>query len=393
MLIRLAPQMHRLGAIVVAAAVSMVVPCVAAGRAAPLPGTPVPQGFVGMNVDGPMINPQDGVSLPGQFGPMSSSGVQSVRAVFSWATAQPYPSWTQVPASQSGAFVSGAGGIPTNFAGTDQIVAAAASHRMSVLPVVIYTPPWDAVAGTGGELALPRDNRLYGQYLTTLIGRYGPRGSFWAEHPSLPRRPIRMWEIWDEPDLFGYWPIRPFAPSYVALLGVAHSAIRRADPGALVVLAGLTSVSWRDLASIYRVRGARRLFDVVDLHPYTKYPRGVIQILQRVRSTMDSAGDRGKPMLAGEVGWTSSLGQTTHLWDWESTVTGQARKLRTLLQLLAANRSRLGLIGFDWYTWMGDEYEGADPFNFSGLLSFHNGQVSAKPALAAFNQTAHALER
>lgn len=387
-------HIHRLAAIVLALALTMVAPAVAAGRSRPLPGTPVPRGFVGMNVDGPMITPQDSVALPDQFGLMASSGVQSVRAVFSWSFAQPYASSADVPATQQGQFAPGAGGVPTNFSGTDQIVSLAAAQGMTVLPVVMDTPPWDLGAVRSGlSIYQPRDDGPYGQYLTTLIGRYGPHGSFWSQNPNLPRRPIRAWEIWNEENLGYYWPTQPFARSYVALLRVARSAIKRADPGASVVLGGLTNYSWRALASIYRVRGASRLFDVVEAHPYTKYPSGVIKILGYLRSTMNNAGDRGKPIIAGETGWLSSLGQTPHQLDYETTEAVQAQRLSSLLPLLAANRSSLRLSAFYWYTWMGDEFPDAYVFNFSGLLAFHNGLVRVKPALAAFNQTAHRIER
>jgi hypothetical protein len=108
---------------------------------------------------------------------------------------------------------------------------------------------------------------------------------------------------------------------------------------------------------------------------------------------MRKHGDRHKPIIVGEIGWPSSLGQTPRQFDIETTPAGEARKLSRLLPMLAANRRRLGLLDFYWYTWMGDEYPGAFPFNFSGLLGFHNGSVFAKPALAAFRRTAHAIER
>jgi hypothetical protein len=368
----------------------MVVPALAAAR--PLPGTPVPRGFVGMNVDGPMLTAQDGVAMPDQFGMMRSNGVQSVRAVFSWSVAQPYASWAQVPAGQQTAFMTGAGGVPTNFAGTDQIVAAAASHGMSVLPTVIGAPSWDGGPPTGLGLSRPLDNRPYGWYLTTLIGRYGPRGSFWAQHPEIPRRPIRRWEVWNEPNLVQFWPGRPWPSTYVALLRVAHGAIKKADPGAKVVLAALPNYSWRLLLTIDRVPGARRLFDVVDVHAYTKQPSGVIQILGFVRTSMKLARDSNKQLIAGEVGWQSTGNETSRRYDFQTTQAGQARNVRALLPMLAANRRSLGLVGFYWYTWMGDEFQGANPFNFSGLVSLRNGQVQAKPALKAFGQTAGKIE-
>jgi hypothetical protein len=383
--------MHRLGAIVLAAAVTMIAPALAAGRS--LPGTPVPHGFVGANIDGPMLTGQDGVAQPNQFGVMRSNGVQSIRSVFSWSVAQPYASWAQVPAGQSGMFVNGAGGVPTNFAGTDQIVQLAAARGMTVLPTVIDAPPWDAGPLTGLGLAPPRDNRAYGWYLTTLIGRYGPHGSFWREHPGLPRRPIRMWEVWNEPNLVQFWPMHPWPRTYIAMLRVAHGAIKKADPGAKVVLAALPNYSWRLLLTIYRVSGARRLFDVVDVHAYTKQPAGVIQILGFVRTSMKLGKDSNKELLAGEVGWPSTGKQPAGKGDFQTTETGQARNARALLPLLAANRKALRLISFYWYTWMGEEFHGANPFNFSGLLSLQNGQVKAKPALAAFGQTARKIER
>jgi hypothetical protein len=243
-------------------------------------------------------------------------------------------------------------------------------------------------------VAQPRVNGPYGQFLAALIGRYGPRGSFWGQHPELPRRPIRMWEVWNEPNLGFFWTTRPWAPSYVKLLRVAHSAIKKADRGARVVLAALPNFSWRLLNNIYRVRGARQLFDVVDVHAYTKKPAGVIQILGFVRTSMKRGGDAKKPLIAGEVGWPSSLHQTRRLFDFETTEAGQANRLRALLPLLAASRRALGLRSFYWYTWMGDEYQGAPPFNFSGLLlSSQNGQVRAKPALGAFGQATRAIER
>jgi hypothetical protein len=373
--------------------VALMSPALAQGRSRRLAGTPVPPGFVGMNVDGPVLTPQGGVALPDQFGSMRSSGVQSVRAVFSWAAGQPYASWSDVPPAQHAAFLTGPSGIPTTYAGTDQIVELAAASGMSVLPIVMYTPSWDAAPAPGTDLPLPRDNRLYADYVTTLIERYGPRGTFWGQHPTVPRRPIRAWEIWDEPDLPHFWDAPPWESKYVALLGPAHAAVKRADPGARVVLAGLTAYSWLDLAALYEIRGARRLFDVVEVHPYTKYPAGVVQILANVRATMDKAGDHRKPIIAGETGWMSSLHQTRQLWDYETTEAGQASRLRSLLRLLASNRRRLNLIGFDWYTWMGREFAGASPFSFSGLRALRNGQVTAKPAVSVFNQTAHAIER
>jgi len=357
-----------------------------------LPGTPVPNGFVGVNLDGPPLIPQDNVSLGPQFDQMQSSGVQTVRTAFDWAVAQPYQSWSDVPSDQLSVFDEGVGDVPTDYRGTDTIVAEAAAHGMTLVPTVIYTPSWDAGKAVGNSLVAPRQYAPYGEYLQTLIHRYGSHGTFWQANPGLTPHPIRMWEIWNEPWIPYYWPIQPFLKSYLLLLRDAHSAVKSADPGAKVVLGGMPNASWGVLQSVYRVPGARGLFDVVDIHAYTKYPSGVITILRHDRSVMTKAGDGRKPIILGEMGWTSSLHQTHHAFDWETTPAGQASNVRTVLSLLAANRRKLGLAGFYWYTWMGDQYRGASPWNFSGLLGYHSGRVWDKSALAAFRQLALALE-
>lgn len=379
-------------AAIVAVALALSGPPLAAARQSPLAGTPVPKGFVGVNVDGPMVTPDDDVALGPQFAAMVADGVESVRTVFDWSAAQPYASWSDVPSGQAAGFQTGAAGVPTSFAETDQLVEAADARGVSVLPIVIYAPSWDQSSVHTTGVAAPATPQPYANYLTTLVQRYGPNGSFWSQHPELVKRPIRMWEIWNEPDLSSFWPIQPFAPSYVALLRAAHAAIKQADAGARVVLGGLANVAWKELPLIYR-QGGRGLFDVVDVHAFTKQPSGVIQILGYVRAAMVRAGDGRKPMIAGEISWPSSLHQTTRLFDFETTAAGQARNIATVLPLLAANRRRLRLMDFYYYTWMGDEYRGAYPFNFAGLLAWRGGRVSSKPALKAFRQGALSLER
>jgi hypothetical protein len=317
---------------------------------------------------------------------MVASGVESVRVAFDWSAAQPYRSWSDVPPSAVGEFQD-VGGIPTNFAQTDELVGLAAQRGLQVLPTVLYTPGWDAAPHVPWVLGVPASNAPYANFLKALVNRYGPSGSFWGGS-GVRYRPIRMWQIWNEPDIPSFWPPRPFFASYVALLRAAHAAIKSADPGAQVVLAGMPNYSWQYLSGIYKVHGARGAFDVVAVHPYTAQPQGVITILSLVRGVMNSAGDTQKPILATELSWASSNGRQ----GWETNRAGQATRLASLLPLLASNRDRLHLLGFDYYTWVSAETPGSPWPQFSGLFRFSNDQVVAKPAFFAFRHAALALE-
>ncbi|HTU98132.1 MAG TPA: hypothetical protein VMF14_19935 [Solirubrobacteraceae bacterium] len=350
---------------------------------------PVPQGFVGVDVDGPVFASDTSIDFPAQLKTMVSDGVQSVRVAFNWAAAQPYETDADVPAGQEDEFTD-VGGVPTSFQFTDMVVGDAARERVTVLPTVLYAPPWDAITNPNG-VAYPHKYGPYGSYLTALIGRYGPHGSFWRENPSIPKMPIRSWQIWNEPNLAYYWK-QPFASTYVAMLRVAHAAIKKADPGAKVILGALTNTAWKSLTQIYKVKGARNLFDIVSVNGFTKIPANVIEFMVFMRRSMARNGDAAKPLIATELSWPSAKGKTKANFDFITTQAGQATNLSKLLPLLGQDRLALRLDSFYWYTWMGQEDPNSGPFNYSGLLGFHNGNVTVKPALQAFKTGVLALE-
>jgi hypothetical protein len=352
----------------------------------------VPQGFVGVVVGAPLFpNTDVSIDLDSQLNTMISSGVQSLRLPIDWASCQPFKTWSQVPPDARDLFVS-VGGIPTNFTLVDQVVAESARRGVTLMPMILDAPRWDAVRAKG-VVAIPRQNGPYARFVAALASRYGPNGTFWQGF-SGPVVPVRMWQIWNEPNIAPFWPRQPFARRYVALLKAAHDALKKVDPGAKVILAGLPNYSWRSLQRIYAIPGARRLFDVVAVHPYTKTPQGVITILSFVRQVMNLAGDSNKPIVADEVSWPSSLGKTVHNtgYDFATTEAGQARNIGKLLPMLAQKRRSLRLQGFYYYTWVSAERRNGLAFDFAGLLKVVNGRLIPKPALNAFTRAALAIE-
>src|SRR3712207_8666952 len=93
-------------------------------------------------------------------------------------------------------------------------------------------------------------------------------------------------------------------------LRAAHGAIKAADPGAQVVMAGLTNRSWEDLARMYRA-GARGTFDAAAIHPFSRRVTNVLKIVELARREMRRRGDARKPLLLTEISWTSGRGRST----------------------------------------------------------------------------------
>jgi hypothetical protein len=225
------------------------------------------------------------------------------------------------------------------------------------------------------------------------VARFGPRGSLWAEHPEVAARPIRAWQIWNEPNLTRYWtPPRGqgFARSYVKLLRAAHRALRAADPGARTILAGLPNESWIALRQIYKA-GGRRAFDAVALHPYTGRPRNVVRLVEYARREMRRFGDGRKPVWVTELSWPAAKGKTKNTTGFETTDRGQASRLSDGLRLLARARTRLRIERVFWYTWLSRE-DSPNSFDYSGLRRVRDGQSVSVPALDAFRRSARRLE-
>jgi hypothetical protein len=305
---------------------------------------------------------------------------------------QPYQTWNDVPQDQRAEFQD-VHGLPVNIADLDNVVALCARRRISVMLDVVNAPVWDALPRQGLIAAnTPQSYAPYAAFIGALAKRYGSRGDFWSNHS--PKSPVQLWQVWNEPNLQPYWSIQPnWEPSYVSLVRAAHAAIKGADPKAKVVLAGMVNASWRYVQAIYKIRGARRLFDVVGVHPYTHFPQGVITILGNVRHVMNAAGDRHKPIIADELGWNSSKGKSPTSFGIETTEAGQAHNLAALFRLLGPARARLGLIAFSYYDWAGVENVGGDEFGFAGLSRFANGIFVRKPAFAVYRKAALSLER
>jgi hypothetical protein len=369
----------------VLAAAAVLVALIAPSRAV----AAVPPSFFGVMGDGPLLGA--GIDLGAQTAAMRAAGVGSVRVAVYWSDAQPYASDAAVPPDQRARFVD-ADGLPTDLTAIDAVVAASAAAGLDVLPVVLRTPSW-AAADPRQPASPPRSPAPYARFLTTLVHRYGPGGSFWATRPDLTSRPIRRWQVWNEPDIRKYWSRQPFAASYVRLLRAAHAAIHAADPGASVLLAGLTNRSWIDLRGVYAA-GGRGAFDVAAAHPFSRRVANVLKIIGLVRREMRRHGDRRVPLALTELSWSSGAGRSRFNYGWELTEQRQAQRIRAVLPRLAALRRVLRLDAVYWYTWLSPALGGRDSFDYSGLRRLGaGGSIVDKPALAAFRETVHRLTR
>jgi polysaccharide biosynthesis protein PslG len=338
----------------------------------------VPNGFFGTVFDGP-IKSAAPTLIDAEFGRMTSAGVQSARTNFAWGDIQP------------------ARGT-TTFATTDVLVRAAAEHRQILLPVVTSAPRWarkyPAKAGSP-----PKRVSDYTALLTALVDRYGPKGSFWTDNPTVPKRPIRNWQIWNEPNLPYQWArpggqgFKKVAPAYAKLLKASRKTLRKADRGSKVVLAALTNFSWKDLATLYKYGHIRGAFDVAAVNAYSSRASDFIKIADAVRKVLRRNGARKVPIWFTEFTAPAAKGRVTvpvYQRRFITTDAQMAKVVKATYTAFATKGRRLGIQRAYWYTWA-STYQKGHPlgfFEFAGLRRFTGGPPSDRPAVSAYRRVA-----
>lgn len=224
----------------------------------------------------------------------------------------------------------------------DQLVEAGARADVYLLPGLmrVGTRP-DGSGGALGIVSGSGDLNLWQEFVHWAAERYGRieeaqpsacpgrehLGSFWRERCDLPARPIRVWEIWNEPNLPEFWLSscescpRPDARAYAEILRRARYSLRAVHRNNRVILGGLAPSTLgvaippaRFVRQVAEVEGGRRLFDGVALHPYGNT---VADAVDEVRALAEELRElrliRGEPddvrIWLTEIGWGVPSGE------------------------------------------------------------------------------------
>jgi hypothetical protein len=263
-----------------------------------------------------------------------------------------------------------------------------------VLPI-LHVPPAFYSSRPEGDTTPgvypPTSNDSMAAFAVSAVERYGPDGSFWSEHPSVPKRPLRAWQIWNEPTIPGYWLPGPDPAAYTEMLKVVGGAIRNVDPGAEIVSGGVPH-NRKGLVLTYFLKGmydagAKGSFDTLALHPYALGADGVYGLVKKFRDLLDEHGDNDKRIWVSELGWaTGGPANPFNIGE-----TGQSELMKRAFATLAANSAALKLRGI-LYNSLRDLPPAPGTADFWGL---HTGLVGkdgrAKPGLAAFKSAVDRL--
>jgi hypothetical protein len=217
----------------------------------------------------------------------------------------------------------------------DRVVEIIKEYGLDIVARVDKAPAWAAKGAAKGPVANYAD---YADFLFQLATRYKGK--------------IRAYEVWNEPNLGREWGGQADAVEYVKMLQVAYAAVKRADPNAAVVTAGLSpTTAWgenvpdEDFLKRMYVAGAKPYFDFLGVHaagfkappetdpaalltdPTKQYcawgnecaRNYVFRHVEDLRKIMVDSGDSGKQVMVLEFGWDSdNRAESLYKWHYVS---------------------------------------------------------------------------
>ena len=210
---------------------------------------------------------------------------------------------------------------------SDRLVALTERLGLKMLVRLGHIPEW-ALLNPPGPHGLPVNLTDFGDFCGAVATKYKGR--------------IAAYEVWNEPNLAREWNDQPPDPvGYVELLKACYLALKRADPQAIVISAGLAPNTCADgcgampdaefFQAMYAA-GAGSYCDMLGVHApgYASPPERspaeveadpdwgtrvwVFRHVEDIREIMLANGDADKQIAITEMGWTSDPTNPDYAW-------------------------------------------------------------------------------
>lgn len=196
-------------------------------------------------------------------------GVANVRVEFPWFLLEP----------QRGVF---------DWSRADAIVAAANADGVQLQPIVVFDPLW----ACGTTTCAPNASD-WQSFLGMFVGRY---------HSS-----IHYWEMWNEPDLPGYW-TQSAAQYTTSILIPGYAAVKAADPTAQVIIGSPACVVCSFYNTVY-ASGGGNSFDIAGFHDYNGLVPNIVSEASFLHGILATHGQGNKPIWLGEFSISENVVQ------------------------------------------------------------------------------------
>ena len=245
-----------------------------------------------------------------------------------------------------------------DFSSYEGLVGALSAHHIRSLCILAYNNPlYDNTPSPPSTVVGPHTEearKAFGRFAAASAAKFKGLGV--------------VWEIWNEPDLDRFWQPKPNPDDYMALAKVAISAMRQADPNAIIVAPALTGLepkyqeAWNFLERCF-VLGLLDHVDSLSVHPYRLGPPESAPFdFQRLRTLIASYAPKGKanmPIISSE-------------WGYSLTWVSQEQQAAYFVRLFLINLLNNLPLSI-WYDWRDDGPDSKQMEQNFGIVKW-NGQ-------------------
>ena len=217
--------------------------------------------------------------------------------------------WTSLQPTSASAYSMG------DVAEWDRQIGEVRARGLKVLALFQHAPKW--ASGTSNRNGRPKDPNQYATAAAWVAKRYDGK--------TVPGLQIDAMQLWNEPNLEGYWASSPTASrvsSFAALIKAAGPAVKKANPNITVVAGGVSAVDVAWFTEFYKTAGVIGTYDAVGIHPYqspgdatpetydAKWGMYYMRHITALDSLMASKKDAAK-IWATEFGWSAHANKSS----------------------------------------------------------------------------------
>ncbi|TWT84830.1 hypothetical protein CA13_63110 [Planctomycetes bacterium CA13] len=307
------------------------------GWAQPHRSLPLAGRIDGLGVNIHFTDPQ-----PGEMQMLAAGGVRWVRMDFGWSATE----------RVRGEY---------DFSAYDRLIAELQKHHLRCLFILDYSNP---LYEADRSVATEAGRQAYARWAGAAAKHFQGRGI--------------LWEIWNEPNISGFWSPTPDIEQYTAMALAASRAIHHAAPDEAIIGPATSTIDIAFLKGCFDA-GLLELWDAVSVHPYRRSgPETAALEYHKLRQLIKQYAPNGKeiPIVSGEWGYSSA---------WNGFDTKSQGKLLSRQWLTNLSNQIPVSIWYDWHDDGRDEHEPEHHFG-SVAHEYHetrNPVYDPKPAYLA----------
>jgi hypothetical protein len=283
-------------------------------------------------MDGLGVNIHFTDPLPGEMEMLAEGGFRWVRMDLTWARTE----------REKGRY---------DFSPYDRLLTALRPHQIRTLFILDYSNP---LYEEDRSVTTQEGRRAYARWAAAAAAHFRGQGI--------------LWEIWNEPNISGFWKPEPNVEDYTAMALEAAKAIRSVSPGEAIIGPATSKIDLGFLEGCFQA-GMLNWYDAVSVQPYRRsLPETATVQYDQLRKLIDryAPADKSIPVISGEWGYSAA---------WDGFDVAEQGKL--LPRQWLTNLSQEIPVSI-WYDWHDDGRDPSEAEHHFGTVE-HQQHVGRRP--------------